>query len=704
MNKDIILTITMLVSNREDTIEKCMKSLVHLREAVSSELIVVDTAGNETCMDIVRQYTDKIIPFKWCDDFSAARNAGVEKAQGQWLMYLDDDEWFESTEELEDFFLSGKYREYCSAAYKVRDYYDLTGTCWEDMDVVRLTKRKEGTRFVRKIHEQFFPLSSPTCYLNDYVHHYGYVFGSQQEESKHSQRNIRLLLEQRKEDPQDPQTTAQLIQEYCVAEEYFSAIELCKELWPMEDAWEATVRARYATYAAVAELKAYIMQKRYTDGYEAGKKMLAFLNQKDNSILARGVVYNLMTELCYQLKKYDEVLEYIDRFNACKKEWDKYPEHQSLDPFSDCALLMSDKEADRLSLLKLHLYILQDEWEKAKEVLLSIDWQKDELPFLPYTPKDVTALIKRIPYHLAKRTVPAKGTIPVEEIVPAKGAVPVEGAVLAENESGSSVYISAYLPAINAIYRREDMRPHIYAAIDESKSEEKEVLMAYLHQITPADVRMCVYHLIYAGNQGDLDAAVPVLEKMQEENFPFFLEDEAYWDSLRKLGVNINQYMASLGIYRWTETAKRLWDVVELDVCEKIYPCLIRGLEKTDLRYLYVSALLMEKKLLEKEKILSGKDDSLKAMYPASEIWIELYQMSQYWVACAAMLYREDVFISDMIKALPPCYQFGWYIMQANAVKESNASLFVHKVADAAKAYPALKELCKTAMQLSSDT
>ena len=689
MSENILLTITMLVSDREDTIEKCMKSLVHLRETVPSELIVVDTAGNQSCMDTVRQYTDKIVPFKWCDDFSAARNAGVEKAQGQWLMYLDDDEWFESTEELESFFLSGKYREYSSASYKVRNYNDLTGTQWNDMDVIRLAKREVGTRFVRKIHEQLFPLKSPACYLNDYVHHYGYAFSSRQGKSRHSQRNIRLLLEQRKEDPQDPQTIAQLIQVYCFTEEYFSAIGLCKELLTIEDVWDTTARARYATYAVMAELMACIMQKRYADGYETGNKMLEFLRKRDNSILAQGVLFNLMTEFCFQLNKYDEALEYIDRFNACKKEWDQYPEPQSLDPFSNCATFVSDKEASRLSLLCLHLYVLLEDWEKAETALASVDWQRNELPFLPYTPTDVTALIKRKPYY------PAAGTSPIT------------------NTPGSSVYIFA----LNVLYRQKEVRPSFYAAIDGLKSKEKEVLMTYLHQIPPEDVRMCAYHIIYAGNQGRVEDAVLSLEKMREENYPFFLEDEAYWDSLQKLNIDINAYMTDLNTYRWMEMAKRLWDIVDLDICEKAYPCLIRGLERTDLRYLYLNALLMEKKLLEKEKGLKGVSETApgqagqeyspavkfpEEMYLTEDIWNELYHLSQFWVSCAASLYREDVFMGDLVSAIPPCYQFGWYIMQANAVRQTDSGLFIQKVADAAKAYPALKELCKKVMRESS--
>ena len=659
MSENILLTITMLVSNRLDTIEKCLKSLEHLRETVPSELIAVDTAGNEACMDIVRQYTDKIVRFEWCDDFSAARNAGVEKAQGQWLMYLDDDEWFESTQELENFFLSGDYRNFCCAAYLQRNYSDRTGKHWKDSRAIRLVKREKETRFIRKVHEQFFPLNSPVCYMNDYVHHYGYAFKSREEKDKHLWRNIRLLLVERKIHPEDTQTTAQLIQEYAVAEEYFSAIELCKELWTEKDNWAVVSRAQYATYATGVELRMYLSQKRYTDGYEAGKNMLAVVQKRDNSILAKGLLCNLMTEFCYQLGKHEEVLDYIDQFYEYKKEWDLHPDPNSLDALSECAIYVNAREASRLALLKMHIHVLQEDWEKAEAVLLSIEWQGEDLPIMPLTPSDVIALLKR------------------------------------EMQEESEEATQAYLSSLNAIYSKEDMRSALYDAVQKSESEKRKKLLTYLYQIEPEDIQMCVYHIIYAGYQEEMEAAIPALEKMQEKNYPFFLEDEAYWNSLQKLGININPYMTSLSINRWMELAKRLWDVMELNACEKVHLCLIRGLEKTDLRYLYISALLQEKKLLEKEKVLSGGDEASKAMYSAPEIWNELNQMSQYWVSCAASLYREDVFMGDLIKAIPPCYQFGWYIMQANAVRQANHSLFIQKVADAAKAYPALKELCK---------
>ena len=669
MSENILLTITMLVSDRKDTIEKCMKSLVHLREAVPSELIVVDTAGNEACMNIVRQYTDNIVRFQWCDDFAAARNAGLERAKGRWLMYLDDDEWFESTSELENFLLSDTSRKYNAAAYVQRNYKDLMGLQWEDVDVIRVVRREKGMRFKRKIHEFIEPIKDPIYYLHDYVHHYGYIYKTPEEENRHFWRNIKLLLELHEEAPKDTHTTAQLIQEYVGVEEYFSAIQLCRELWTLKGCWDTTFDARYATYAMMTEARLYSLQKRYADGYEAGKEML---RQKGISLLAQGILCDFMTEFCWRLKKYEEALAYNDRYFDCLKKWKKFPNKKSLDAFSTCGKYMASQEIGSLTLLRMHLYVLLEDWKNAEETFLNIEWQGSAAVYMRETPADMIALILRGSYH------------------------------------------PEYLSVLHTLYGKDNMRPLFYSAIDALSPEDREKLLPYIYQIPPLDVKMCSYHIIYAGNQGDGESAVSALEKMREWNYPFFLEDEAYWDSLQKLNIDLNAYMTDLNMYHWMEMAERLWGVLKLETCEKAYACLARGLEKTDLRYLHISALLMEKKLLEKEKVLSDAAgtgsgqgswtvaEDRMTEFTVEKIWNDLYQMSQFWVSCAASLYREDVFMGDLIGAIPHCYQFGWYIMQANAVKNQNTSLFLRKVADAAKAYPAFKELCKKVIRESA--
>ena len=107
----IQLSISLLMSDRPETAGKCLASLKPLLKELDSELIVVFTGKNNDILDLIRQYTSHIIPFTWCNDFSKARNAGLEEAKGEWFLFLDDDEWFENTEEIIRFFKNGEYRQ-----------------------------------------------------------------------------------------------------------------------------------------------------------------------------------------------------------------------------------------------------------------------------------------------------------------------------------------------------------------------------------------------------------------------------------------------------------------------------------------------------------------------------------------------------------------------------------------------------------------
>lgn len=108
--KNPILSISLLASNRKDTTKKCLDSLKMIMERIDCELIIVDTGCDEEMQALLHEYTDQIIPFTWCNDFSKARNAGLEKCSGEWFLYIDDDEWFENVDELVEFFQSGEYK------------------------------------------------------------------------------------------------------------------------------------------------------------------------------------------------------------------------------------------------------------------------------------------------------------------------------------------------------------------------------------------------------------------------------------------------------------------------------------------------------------------------------------------------------------------------------------------------------------------
>ena len=105
---NIQLSISLLASNRAASLERCLDSLRPLLMQVPSELIIVFTGTDEKVKEIASRYTDKVLPFTWCDNFSAARNVGLWAAKGEWFMYIDDDEWFEDVTEIRDFFLSDR--------------------------------------------------------------------------------------------------------------------------------------------------------------------------------------------------------------------------------------------------------------------------------------------------------------------------------------------------------------------------------------------------------------------------------------------------------------------------------------------------------------------------------------------------------------------------------------------------------------------
>ena len=121
----IKLTIGILISNRIQYIEKVMSGIKPLLDELPAELIAVDTVGPEKTdgsIEVVKRFTSKIYPFKWCNDFAKARNVCLENASGEWFMFLDDDEVFEDVTEIVDFFKTGECEDYLSGIYHLKNH------------------------------------------------------------------------------------------------------------------------------------------------------------------------------------------------------------------------------------------------------------------------------------------------------------------------------------------------------------------------------------------------------------------------------------------------------------------------------------------------------------------------------------------------------------------------------------------------------
>ena len=228
--KPPVVSISILISNRPDTVRRCLDSILPILKAVPSELILTDTGCGEEVRKIIEKYTNHIIEFTWCQDFSKARNAGLKEARGQWFMYLDDDEWFENTDEIIDFFNSGECDKYNVACYVQRNYYDWEGREYSDHTVDRIIRINEQLHFEHRVHEAYTGIDiGEKKLLHDYVHHYGYIYKSQEDMQNKYERNEVLLEIECRENPNNMRMWHQFIMNQYALQYWDRGVEIAQE-------------------------------------------------------------------------------------------------------------------------------------------------------------------------------------------------------------------------------------------------------------------------------------------------------------------------------------------------------------------------------------------------------------------------------------------------------------------------------------------
>lgn len=204
--KKLKISACYIVKNSADDLKISLESL----QKSVDEIIVVDTGSTDSTVEVAEKFGAKIFYREWDDDFSAPRNLALENATGDWIIFLDADEFFTNAtkkniraaiEQLEKFKQNGLLVHLVNvdknAGNKIMDAHF----------VLRIFKNQKNLHYVGKIHEE---LRVGENLLNEVtfappnvltIYHTGY---SESLNKAKAERNLKLLLEEFAE-TQEPQ-------------------------------------------------------------------------------------------------------------------------------------------------------------------------------------------------------------------------------------------------------------------------------------------------------------------------------------------------------------------------------------------------------------------------------------------------------------------------------------------------------------------
>jgi len=193
----------MIVKNEEAFLDASLKSIVSVLGF--EDIVVVDTGSEDRTKEIALNNGARVFDFKWCDDFSAARNFTAEKAEHDWVLALDADEIITSFDknELISFI---KDKQLSVGAVKI---VSLPGK--SAANISRFYNRTHY-RWEGNIHEQIVPAGNhPKVIIPLHIiaDHYGYTPEVKESKGKF-ERNLRMLEAALSDDPEDPYILAQL--------------------------------------------------------------------------------------------------------------------------------------------------------------------------------------------------------------------------------------------------------------------------------------------------------------------------------------------------------------------------------------------------------------------------------------------------------------------------------------------------------------
>ncbi len=214
-----------ITKNEEANIANCINNL----KCITDEIIIVDTGSEDKTSQIAKELGASVYEHKWEDNFSKAKNAALKHATGDWIIFLDADEYF-SDDSLP------KVRSVIQKTHTDRDkegiICELVNIDTDNNKIIgtygtlRIFRNARRYRFINRIHEEIRNDGKVLrCIDKRYelsIIHTGYSASISQ---KKVERNLELLLANKDDEKADYYlaTSYQLLGDYKNALKYAEA-------------------------------------------------------------------------------------------------------------------------------------------------------------------------------------------------------------------------------------------------------------------------------------------------------------------------------------------------------------------------------------------------------------------------------------------------------------------------------------------------
>lgn len=228
------ITACSIVKNEEHNISRSIESYA---DAVD-EIIIVDTGSTDNTVEACKILGADVLTYEWNNNFSAAKNYALQNAKGDWIVFLDADEWFSpklKKDEIRNILVNldkatnGLITTMC-------EFDDIQNKVLAREITMRIFKNSPQIRYRGSIHEKLMngerEMLHQKC-LEIEIYHSGYANGLGKTKSK---RNLKILNNILNKDEKTTTLNYYLFRENFILENVDDAIKFYNIFMKQKDA------------------------------------------------------------------------------------------------------------------------------------------------------------------------------------------------------------------------------------------------------------------------------------------------------------------------------------------------------------------------------------------------------------------------------------------------------------------------------------